>query len=243
MYTCPEKDIHSIYLDNELPKQYLEKYESHIASCPKCKMQLEQLKNIRQTLKDDSDSLNLDSVFLQQSFERLQNRLRYTKVVSESKAKNVVKFAEIKKYIPPAVAAAAVFAIMLPFNLKNKNMASANNNISVSQIQPIKRTTDFSLDQNQMLTETSNVAYPINLASRAVQPVSNEEIFTLNSFNPHNLKTATSVAAGKTGRNNKNVSKLLNDDFFMPEFIAPEQQNVMLQIYMPSYVDISALNK
>ena len=57
MDTCPEKDIHSIYLDNELPKQYLEKYQSHIASCPKCQMQLEQLKNIRQTLKDDSDSL------------------------------------------------------------------------------------------------------------------------------------------------------------------------------------------
>ncbi|MGN0740251.1 MAG: anti-sigma factor family protein [Treponema sp.] len=242
MYTCPEKDIHSIYLDNELPEQYVVKYETHIASCPKCQTQLEQLKKFRQILKEDSSSLDLDSVFLQQSFERLQNRLRYTKVVSDSKEKNVIKFHEIKKYVPAAVAAAAVFAIMLPFNLKNKNTSAVNNGVPVAQIQPIKRTTDFSLDQNQLLTETSNVAYPISLASRSAQPVSSEEIFTLNSFNPHNLKMATSVTASKAVRNNKNISKLLNDDFFMPEFIAPEQQNVM-QIYMPSYVDISALNK
>ena len=41
MSTCPENDIHSLYLDNELPLSYREEYEAHIKSCPKCAKKLE----------------------------------------------------------------------------------------------------------------------------------------------------------------------------------------------------------
>ena len=33
MSTCPEKDIHSIYVDGELPENYIKQYESHLSSC------------------------------------------------------------------------------------------------------------------------------------------------------------------------------------------------------------------
>ena len=33
MSTCPTKEIHSLYLDNELPQNHKEEYEAHIAGC------------------------------------------------------------------------------------------------------------------------------------------------------------------------------------------------------------------
>ena len=33
MSFCPSKDIHSVYLDNELPEVYKAEYEAHIAVC------------------------------------------------------------------------------------------------------------------------------------------------------------------------------------------------------------------
>ena len=34
MFTCPEDDIHSIYADGELPKNYVAEYEAHVNSAP-----------------------------------------------------------------------------------------------------------------------------------------------------------------------------------------------------------------
>ena len=36
MYSCPTDDIHSIYLDKELPFEYQKLYEEHIQRCPEC---------------------------------------------------------------------------------------------------------------------------------------------------------------------------------------------------------------
>ena len=40
MFTCPTNEIHSLYLDNELPQNYVAEYEAHIVSCEKCKAAL-----------------------------------------------------------------------------------------------------------------------------------------------------------------------------------------------------------
>ena len=44
MSFCPSKDIHSVYLDGELPENYKAEYELHISHCEKCRKELEQLK-------------------------------------------------------------------------------------------------------------------------------------------------------------------------------------------------------
>ena len=46
MSTCPEKDLHSIYLDGELPEEFLKEYENHVAGCEKCKAELEKLRKV-----------------------------------------------------------------------------------------------------------------------------------------------------------------------------------------------------
>ena len=72
MSFCPTKDIHSVYLDGELPEVYKAEYEQHIQNCEKCRKELMQLKAIHSMFKADSDSMNLDSHYMDESFQRLQ---------------------------------------------------------------------------------------------------------------------------------------------------------------------------
>lgn len=126
MFTCPENDIHSIYLDGELPEKFARDYEAHIVSCEKCRAELEKLRATREILAKDSSSLNLSDDFMEKSFERLQGRMRFKKIVSQSEPKRFIVPMR-HTFIPMAAAAAAVFAIMLPQktdSVQNANMAA-----------------------------------------------------------------------------------------------------------------------
>ncbi len=129
MSSCVTNDIHSIYLDNEMPEIYKAEYESHLKSCPKCQKELAKLKTLRSLFS--SDSINLDKQYMDQSFERLQIKMGYSKHTGKVKEENTYKF----KYVIPTVAAAAVavLALVLPLNLiSNKNTAD-----SVKVVAPI----------------------------------------------------------------------------------------------------------
>ena len=120
MSFCPTKDIHSVYLDGELPEIYKAEYEQHIQNCEKCRKQLEQLKALRAMFKADSDSLNLDSNFMDESFQRLQIKMAYSRNVGKVPQKSPFK---VISYVASGVAAAAVLALVLPLGLKS-NKAS-----------------------------------------------------------------------------------------------------------------------
>ena len=47
MSFCPSKDIHSVYLDGELPEVYKAEYESHLKICPTCQKELDKIKALR----------------------------------------------------------------------------------------------------------------------------------------------------------------------------------------------------
>ena len=123
MSFCPSKDIHSVYLDGELPENYKAEYELHISHCEKCRKELEQLKAVRDMFKADSDSLNLDERFMDESFQRLQIKMAYAKNVGQAPQKSPFK---VISYVASGVAAAAVLALVLPLGLKS-NKASAVN--------------------------------------------------------------------------------------------------------------------
>ena len=114
MSTCPEKDIHSVYLDNELPLVYLKEYESHVNQCPKCQAELAKLRSIRSMIKADSASIELSQKELDDSFLRLQARMSYAKVTNNA---TVHQFF-IPKWAIGAVAAAVAFALVLPVTTK-----------------------------------------------------------------------------------------------------------------------------
>ena len=128
MSFCPSKDIHSVYLDGELPENYKAEYELHISHCKKCRKELEQLKAVSALFKADSDSLNLDSHFMDESFQRLQIKMAYSKNVGKVPQKSPFK---VISYVASGVAAAAVLALVLPLGFKSSEekagvSASAN---------------------------------------------------------------------------------------------------------------------
>ena len=130
MSFCPSKDIHSVYLDNELPEIYKAEYESHIASCPKCKAELERLRGLRGLLKEDSASITLDEHFLDESYQRLMIKMSYAKNTGK-KAESKFNFRTIT-YAVSGVAAAAILAVVLPLRA---GVAPAGAGMSANQTQ------------------------------------------------------------------------------------------------------------
>lgn len=126
MSTCPEKDLHSVYLDGELPAEYVAEYEAHIASCPKCKMILDTLKEVQGVFAKDRDSYRFSQAQLDSSFERLQAKMSYSRTLKFNE-KNVRKFPAFSgsiKYIATGIAAALVVAIVLPVRTKTVSPAA-----------------------------------------------------------------------------------------------------------------------
>lgn len=134
MFTCPEKDIHSIYVDGELPENFSREYEAHIGSCEKCRAELEKIRAMRALLAKDSAALDLDKDFMEKSFERLQSRMRFKKIVSQGEDKSFIVPMR-RTFIPMAAAAAAVFAILLP----QKMNSSHNTNMAAQDLPIISR--------------------------------------------------------------------------------------------------------
>ena len=120
MSFCPNKDIHSVYLDGELPENYKSEYELHITHCEKCRKELEQLKAVRSLFKADSDALNLDEHFMDESFQRLQIKMAYSRNVGKVQQKSPFK---VISYVASGVAAAAVLALVLPLGLKSNKVS------------------------------------------------------------------------------------------------------------------------
>lgn len=135
MSFCPTKDIHSVYLDGELPEIYKAEYEQHIQSCEKCRRELDKLKALHSAFKADSDSMNLDSHFMEDSFQRLQIKMAYSKNTGKASQNNQFR---PKLYHISAAAAAAVVAFIIPFTLKSGNNPKASeiaaSNSVVSQL-------------------------------------------------------------------------------------------------------------
>ncbi|MBO5137456.1 MAG: hypothetical protein J6B81_03045 [Spirochaetaceae bacterium] len=119
MCTCPENDIISVYIDNELPQAYVDEYKAHIDSCSVCKERYLKLKQISSVLHQDSTSIQLDNIALEQSFERLKNKMHYSSTVYASRSSSKYKFT----WVLPAAAVLA-FLMFLPFQLSKQNVST-----------------------------------------------------------------------------------------------------------------------
>lgn len=159
MYSCPTDDIHSIYLDNELPLAYVKEYENHLENCPACKAKLDSLRKIKDSFKADSKNINLSQAYMDQSFERLQTKMRYSKnVVREFK----LPVSEKTIRWGMGACAAVIVAAILPVTVSNASKASTNTTASIT---PVAR------PQNAPIAR-QNVVINGNLNSNMAQTVS-----------------------------------------------------------------------
>lgn len=122
MSTCPENDIHSVYLDGELPEEFIAEYESHVASCPECSAKLEKLTRISGILRADAKSVVFSGKELDDSFARLQAKMSYSsfKRNFDGREKNSFGFKKFHgiQCFAAGIAAAAAVAFIIPRNSK-----------------------------------------------------------------------------------------------------------------------------
>lgn len=219
MSFCPSKDIHSIYLDNEMPDIYKAEYEAHLKNCESCQKELEKLKALHQLFKADSESISLNKQYLDQSFDRLMVKMNYSKHTKFTEKKSSTGI----KYFIPAAAAAAVIALLLPlrFNSSVKNTAS----------------------QQQVVASTSSVV-PTMVSNEIPANIRNVSVGggkgVVISGNIHE-SVLPSASIGTSGSRNafvQNVSnstiekKLIQDvDVFRPGFI--EDKTISIKITVP----------
>lgn len=117
MSTCPDFDLFSVYLDNELPEQYREKIESHLSECDKCRKEFDKMKAIHESLAKDSDSIIITEKALEDSFAKLQARRSYNRYKNHTNRRNDI----FMRRVLPAMAAALVIAVVLPIRLLGGN--------------------------------------------------------------------------------------------------------------------------
>ena len=117
MSTCPDLDLFSVYLDNELPEQFREKLEAHIADCENCRRKFDRMKSIHESLAKDSESIVISQKALDDSFVKLQARRSYNRYIKRTNRRNDI----FLRRVLPAMAAALVIAIVLPLRLLGGN--------------------------------------------------------------------------------------------------------------------------
>jgi len=202
MSTCPSKDIHSIYLDNELPAAYINEYEAHIKVCPKCAAELAKLRAVREALCADAQSLTPDIHYLDQSWERLQSRMSYSKVT-----KKIYHFpAEQLKYIIPTAAAAAVLAVILP--VRAAKTAAPGNMMAMA---PISRQKIISPAKHNIIIN-GNIQHEM-LNPAAFKPHQQAESVSYGAESGYQRPFIQEQAASGT------IDPQLNDvDVFRPDF-------------------------
>lgn len=169
MSFCLSKDIHSIYLDKELPENYKLEYEEHVKNCPECQKELNKLKLIHDALKSDSDSIKLDDDFLEKSYERLQIKMSYKNNVTKARRTSNVNI----KYGLTAVAAAALFALVIPVTLNSNKKNSVTTQpalASVSSVSQISNSTSAIAANNVSINSGRNVLVSGNMLDTVIRP-------------------------------------------------------------------------
>ena len=216
MSFCPSKDIHSVYLDGELPENYKAEYESHIAHCEKCRKELEELKALHNMFKADADSLNLDDHFLEESFQRLQVKMAYAKNVGKVPRKSPFRTAT---YVASGLAAAAVLALVLPLGGRSNKVETVQTLVTSPLIQSVNSVSNVPITAVSASTSSSanNVAFD---SGRSVVVSGNIKDVVLSSE--------------KQRKSNSLVTNVNDVDVLRPDF---QDEAIKIKITVPGVGD------
>lgn len=226
MSFCPSKDIHSIYLDNEMPDIYKAEYEAHLKNCESCQKELEKLKALHQLFKADSESISLNKQYLDQSFDRLMVKMNYSKHTKLTEKKQA---SGRKYFIPAAAAAAAVFALIIPVRINSSKInAAPEQAVASTSAAPVMAST----------VASSVVSNDIPSNVRNVSVGGGKGVVISGNIHESVLPSASIGTGGTRNSFVQNVSnsaiekKLIQDvDVFRPGFI--EDKTISIKITVP----------
>jgi len=187
MSTCPDSDLYSAYVDNEVPSPWKEKLESHIASCPDCRKRAERYRVIKNIL--GADTVTLSGTELETSLARLEARRKF------AEPRLAAAWTQFSIRIPvPALAALFLAAVFLPsyFVMRTNTRAagslaqSAADFTQSAALLPGISTSGATISQTMKALSTSASVYSPDLASYAntanILDANHNRIFTMINF-------------------------------------------------------------
>ncbi len=202
MSICPSKDLHSVYLDNEMAESYRASYEKHLASCKKCQDELEKYKSLKKLFakeKEALDSKHFSQKELDDSYSILLTRMSYSKNVNLSKKPYSQKIKTSLGYVIGAVAAVAAFVFVLPGRAKMLKINSS------ADFTPLART-------NISSPITSHVSYDGTLSRSGLSSV-----FAVESEEDYYQQVSTYTSLASTSQIKPASSSFASYDVFYCE--------------------------
>lgn len=217
MSICPSKDLFSDYLDDELPPVYKKELEEHLVQCPACQKYLDNLKKLSSAFNKPVISSATSQQFLDQSFERLQTKMKYSKNTGR-----VIRGQWPVARIVGAVAATAVFALVLPYGIKMSSRA------------PVVDDTVFTM---------ASAFDPIGktVMGQAVSTMSPNKAVKLSGNVSPNLTSVFNQAAQSVSFKNGDKNLIKDVDVFTPNF--DNGSTISIKITMPGQDSVPVITE
>jgi hypothetical protein len=109
---CPDRQILSLYHDDELPSPWKEKLESHLASCPACIARLDQYRDLSRVLLENETAETGE--FPEKAKIRVREKLTFPAALRPFRIeREKIWRRRISLPLPAAAAGAAAFAAVL----------------------------------------------------------------------------------------------------------------------------------
>ncbi|MCL2007850.1 MAG: zf-HC2 domain-containing protein [Treponema sp.] len=124
---CPDRQVISLYYDDELPSPWKEKMEAHLEVCPECKAELARYRQLGEKIK------SLDFPSIEEAEKRVWNKINSNRII----IKNNDKFWSKKISMPLPAAAAALFILAFSIIFLIMRPAGTNESIAMDQARPI----------------------------------------------------------------------------------------------------------
>ena len=259
MSTSLEKDLHSVYIDGEMPESFVSQYESLVSSNAKEKEALEKMQVLHSLLQEDSAEKTVSDSFMEESFARLQTKMRY--------AQNVSFAGEQKSFITPFVkyassfaAAAAVFALVfIPVHYNSLSNAKETAVAAISimkekSIEPIAKkdvvvdgnikkedlskglAVNESSSQSLAKAESASVSAQSEASASFTEeslPVEQKTIYATNLASSYGARTSSEASSNTIGRRLR--EQLTAVDPFIPDF---SSSTISITINIPNFHEI-----
>ena len=259
MSTSLEKDLHSVYIDGEMPESFVSQYESLVSSNAKEKEALEKMQVLHSLLQEDSAEKTVSDSFMEESFARLQTKMRY--------AQNVSFAGEQKSFITPFVkyassfaAAASVFALVfIPVHYNSLSNAKETAVAAISimkekSIEPIAKkdvvvdgnikkedlsnglAVNESSSQSLAKAESASVSAQNEASASFIEeslPIEQKTIYATNLASSYGTRTSSAASSNTIGRRLR--EQLTAVDPFIPDF---SSSTISITINIPNFHEI-----
>lgn len=208
-----EKDLHSVYIDGELPKDYVAEYEDAISKDKTAARELERMQKIHGIFQQDAADIEVSDKFVEESFARLQMKMKFTQTAKKAETKSFVKAMRLPASF---AAAAAVFALIFtPAFVKSSSKVEKEVTaiaVAVADEMPALSEKTVAIDGNINSEKLSDFAVSNSVAVAEEKPAEQTNILSPALVEQKVVQASALVTNSGNFRNN-----MTSVDVFRPE--------------------------